>query len=159
MHMQWRCNGHRGEGQALEVDMESGGVKLWEKSKLSKLTSKITENKTKQKQKGFLPLTPKPVNLKYASSSSLAHNNRLQFQTSCFAGSIRGCSNTKGGIEVKLANVRRRCRKMFFTFVVVNYQMKRHKRTNNDLQNITQKTNDRATCICISVRKRGSILL
>jgi hypothetical protein len=67
------------------------------------------KNKTKQKQKGFLHLTPKPVNLKYASSSSLAHNNRLQFQTSCFAGSIRGCSNAKGGIEVKLANVRR-CR-------------------------------------------------
>ena len=34
------------------------------------------------------------------------HNNRLQFQTSCFAGSICGGSNAKGEIEVKLANVR-----------------------------------------------------
>jgi hypothetical protein len=53
----------------------------------------------------------------------------------------------KGGIEVKLANVRR-CSQMFFTLVIVNYQKKRDKRTNNVLQNITQKTNDRATCIC-----------
>jgi hypothetical protein len=36
---------------------------------------------------------------------------------------------------------------------------KRGKRTNNDLQSITQKTIDRATCICISTRKRGSIPL
>ena len=64
----------------------------------------------------------------------------------------------KGGIEVKLANVRR-CSQMFFTLVIVNYQKKRDKRTNNDLQNITQNTNDRATCICISERIRGSIPL
>jgi hypothetical protein len=48
---------------------------------------------------------------------------------------------------------------MFFTLVVVNYPKKRDKGTNNDLQSITQKTNDRATCICISARKRGSIPL
>ena len=100
MHMQWRSNGYRDECQALEVDRKVGGQTM----------GKEQAFKTdKQKQKGFLHLTSKPVNLKYASSSSLAHNNRLQFQTSCFAGSICGGSNAKGGIEVKLANVRR-CR-------------------------------------------------
>ena len=33
----------------------------------------------------------------------------------------------KWGIEVKLANVRRRCRQMFFTLVVVNYQRREAK--------------------------------
>ena len=100
------------------------------------------------------PLTHKPVNLKYAFSSSLAFgisdtttgfNSKLDVSHDPFVVAVM----PKGRIEVKLANVRR-CSQMFFTLVIVNYQKKRDKRTNNDLQNITQKTNDRATCICIS---------
>ena len=109
------------------------------------------------------PLTPKPVNLKYVFSSSLAFG--ISDTTTGFISKLVVSQDPfvvavmpKGGIEVKLANVRR-CSQMFFTLVIVNYQKKRDKRTNNDLQNITQNTNDRATCICISERIRGSIPL
>jgi hypothetical protein len=100
------------------------------------------------------PLTHKPVNIKYVFSSSLAFG--ISDTTTGFISKLVVSHDPfvvavmpKGRIEVKLTNVRR-CSQMFFTLVIVNYQKKRDKRTNNDLQNITQKTNDRATCICIS---------
>jgi len=148
--------------QRRESNLRSGQECGWglncgsgqEMDKFSKLTSKKTKNKKQSKAK-TKRLSPSDTQ---TGQSQIRHNNRLQFQISCFAGFIRGCSNAKGGIEVKLTNVRR-CSQMFFTLVVVNNQKKRDKRTNNDLQNITQKTNNRATCICISERKRSSILL
>jgi len=138
MHMQWWSNGYRGESQALEVDRKVGvGREAYrgngqEKSKLSKLTSKKqnknkTKNKTKQNKAKIKRLAPSDTQTGQSqirfqfllSIWNFRHNNRFQFQISCFAGSIRGCSNAKGGIEVKLANVRR-CSQMFFTLVIVN---------------------------------------
>ena len=111
--MQWWSNGYRGESQTLEGDRKLE-VNLWEWTGKGQ-AFKIDEQKTKHKAK-----TKRHSN---RSIWNFWHNNRLQFQTSCFAGSIRGCSNAKGEIIVKLTNVRR-CRQTFFTLVVVNYQRK-----------------------------------
>ena len=130
--MQWRSNGHRKVCVCVGVNCGS-----WqEKDKPSKLTSKKakqkTKNKTKQKQKWLAHSDTRQTGQSQIGFQFLLiiwnfrHNNRLQFQISFSVGSIRRCSNAKGRIEVKLANVRR-CRQMFFTLVVVNYQRRETK--------------------------------
>jgi len=73
-----------GKGQAFKTD----------KQKNKKQKTKQSKAKTKR-------LSPSDSQ----TGQSQIRHNRLQFQISCFAGSIRGCSNAKEGNEVKLAKM------------------------------------------------------
>ena len=67
LHDAWRSTGYRGERQALELHRKVGG-QMWEWTGNGQAFK--TDKQKKKTIKGLLPLTPKPVNLKYASSSS-----------------------------------------------------------------------------------------
>jgi hypothetical protein len=90
-------------GKLIEITRKC----VCEGGKLSKLTSKKQSKKnkkTKQNKAKIKRLAPSDIQTGQSqirfqfllSIWNFRHNNRFHFQISCFAWSIRGCSNAKG---------------------------------------------------------------